>query len=176
MTTDMETIWQTSIWRQFGAAIDTLKDAIVACPDPLWRGRLWDAPDDRPEFTEFWYLAFHTLFWLDRYLSGADPDFSPPPPFTRDEMDPAGLLPPTIYTKEELLTYLAHGRSKCETTIATMTEERAMESCDLGWIEFSFAELLLYNMRHVQEHAAQFSLYLGQQTGHGIDWVARANR
>jgi hypothetical protein len=36
--------------------------------------------------------------------------------------------------------------------------------------------LLLYTMRHVQEHAAQLSLFLGQ---HGIpdadlDWVPRA--
>ena len=40
----------------------------------------------------------------------------------------------------------------------------------------SFFELLLYTMRHVQEHAAQLSLFLGQ---HGIpdetlDWVGRA--
>ena len=40
----------------------------------------------------------------------------------------------------------------------------------------SFLELLLYTMRHVPEHAAQLSLFLGQ---HGIpdealDWIVRA--
>ena len=40
----------------------------------------------------------------------------------------------------------------------------------------SFLELQLYTMRHVQEHAAQLSLFLGQ---HGIpdealDWVPLA--
>ena len=36
----------------------------------------------------------------------------------------------------------------------------------------SFLELLLYNMRHVQEHAAQLNLFLGQNAVEGTsDWV-----
>jgi hypothetical protein len=35
-------------------------------------------------------------------------------------------------------------------------------------------ELLLYNMRHVQEHAAHLNLFLGQRTGSGPGWVTRA--
>jgi len=42
---------------------------------------------------EVWYLAFHTLFWLDLYLSGPAEGFAPPAPFTRVELDPAGILP-----------------------------------------------------------------------------------
>jgi len=46
------------------------------------------------------------------------------------------------------------------------------------WIEgkpMSFLELLLYNMRHVQEHAAQLNLFLGQNASDGAsDWVSRA--
>lgn len=41
-------------------------------------------------------------------------------------------------------------------------------------IKMSVAELLLYNMRHVQEHAAQLSLLLGQQAGLSSSWVAQA--
>jgi len=33
----------------------------------------------------------------------------------------------------------------------------------------------LYNMRHVQEHAAQLNLFLGQNASEGAsDWVPRA--
>jgi hypothetical protein len=34
----------------------------------------------------------------------------------------------------------------------------------------------LYTMRHVQEHAAQLSLFLGQHgvPGESLDWVAQA--
>ena len=38
----------------------------------------------------------------------------------------------------------------------------------------SVAELLLYNMRHVQEHAAQLSLFLGQRAGSAPGWVSKA--
>ena len=40
----------------------------------------------------------------------------------------------------------------------------------------SFLELLLYTMRHVQEHAAQLNMFLGQHAipDEALDWVARA--
>ena len=60
--------------RQFGAAIAMLENAIRACPDQLW--------SDRERQPEFWYLAYHTLFFLDLYLSDATKEFAPPPPFT----------------------------------------------------------------------------------------------
>jgi len=37
----METTWRTIVWRQFGAAIDMLENALVACPASLWKERLW---------------------------------------------------------------------------------------------------------------------------------------
>ena len=37
----METTLRTALWRQFGAAIDMLENALVACPASLWRERLW---------------------------------------------------------------------------------------------------------------------------------------
>ena len=43
-----------------------------------------------------------------------------------------------------------------------------------AWGEVSFLELQLYSMRHVQEHAAQLSLYLGQHGLPAPDWVSMA--
>ncbi|MEO6888703.1 MAG: DinB family protein, partial [Ktedonobacteraceae bacterium] len=92
----METSWNITLWRQFGAAIDMLENALLACPTPLWTQRLWRAPSDHslpPEFAEFWYITYHTLFWLDLYLSGSrEEDFAPPAPFTLAELDPVGVL------------------------------------------------------------------------------------
>ena len=34
------------LWSQFGAAIDTLGDALRGCPDELWEEQLWK---DQPE-------------------------------------------------------------------------------------------------------------------------------
>jgi hypothetical protein len=76
----MNITWRTIIWQQFGAAIDMLDNALRACPDELWRDRLWDNPSERREYSQFWYLVYHALFWLDLYLSGAVEGFAPRPP------------------------------------------------------------------------------------------------
>ena len=161
----MDTRWKTTVWRQFGASIDMLENAIRACPDTVW--------GDRTQRPEFWYVVFHTLFYLDLYLSESEVGFHPPAPFTLDEMDERGLLPDRVYTKEELQTYLKHGREKCRTTIAAMTEERTYRRCGFSWLELSVAEVLLYNMRHVQHHAGQLHLILRQKTDDAPRWVRK---
>lgn len=120
----MDITWKEVLWQQFGAAIDMLENALLNCPDDLWNGRMWQDSTMPPAFSEFWYVAFHTLFWLDFYLSGTVEEFSPPAPFTLDEMDPAGLLPERQYTRDELLSYLHHGREKCRATLEGMTDRK----------------------------------------------------
>lgn len=163
----MDSTWRTSLWQQYGAAIDMLEDAITLCPDPLWTAVLWNDTDD-VRYGQFWFVAYHTLFWLDLFLTGADEGFAPPSPFIR------GALPEQPYTKEQILAYLRSCRSKCQSTIEALTEERAQQRCLFEWMQPSFLELQLYSMRHVQEHAAQLSLVLGQHDVTGFDWIASA--
>lgn len=165
----MNTLWQESLWQQFGASIDMLSNALSNCPDSLWQAAVW--PDD-PGFSDFWYVGYHTLFWLDLYLSGTVEGFEPPAPFTLGELEP-GLLPDRVYTKAELHAYLTHCRQKCRRVLAELTDERAQRQCAFPWGSVTFASLLLDNMRHVQEHGAQLSLFLGQQQGVAAKWVAQ---
>jgi hypothetical protein len=167
----MNFTWKTMVWQQFGAAIDMLDNALRACPDELWRARLWPDTSERPEF---WYVVYHALFWLDLYLYGAEEGFIPPSPFRLIEQDEDGPMPERPYTKDELQTYLNDCRQKCQATIEALTDVMAHRRCRFAWGEVTFAELLLYNMRHVQEHASQLSLLLGQKTGSAPDWVGRA--
>src|SRR5436190_6151093 len=117
----MDTTFRAIIWRQFGAAIDMLENALLACPNDLW--------SDRSQRPEFWYLVYHTLFFLDLYLSDSVAEFVPPAPFTLDELDPAGVLPDQPYTKDQLQTYLEHGRKKCRSAIDALTDERGRQRC-----------------------------------------------
>jgi hypothetical protein len=169
----MDAMWKQILWRQFGAAIDMLENALRACPEELWGACLLSEHTGRPELSEFWYVGYHTLFWLDLYLSGPVEGFAPPAPFTLDELDPAGLVPERRYTVDELLAYLDHGRRKCRTSIDSLTDEKARRLCKVAWGEVRYAELLLDNMRHVQEHAAQLNLYLGQSLGRDSGWVSQ---
>ncbi len=166
--------WKAILWHQFGAALDMLDNALRACPDELWRARLWENPGERPELAQFWYLAYHCLFWCDLYLSGTVEGFAPPPPFNLDELDPAGLVPEKLYTRDELRGYLAYCREKAQSTIETLTGETALRRCRFPWGALNFAELLLDNMRHIQEHTAQLNLLLGQKTAFAPGWVAQA--
>ena len=170
----MDTFWKTMIWGQLGAAIDMLGNAMRACPDELWsdpaRSPAWD---DR-SVVGFWYVAYHTLFFLDLDLSDSPDGFAPPAPFTLAELDPAGLLPERPYTKAELQSYLDHCRKKCRATIKSMTDEKARQRCGRDRLDISNAELLLYTMRHVQHHAAQLNLMLRQNAVSPPRWVAMA--
>jgi hypothetical protein len=163
------------LWRQYGAAIDMLRDALRDCPDELWETKLWeDQPDQwvAAGFSKFWYLGYHTLFWLDLYLTGAEEGFAPPAPFDLVEMEEGEVLPRT-YTRAELLDYLELCRQRCRETIHALSTEDAYRLCRFAWGTLSFAELQLYNLRHVQEHAAHLGMFLGQQAGKSTKWVSQ---
>ena len=162
----MDTTWKAIIWNQFGAAIDMLENAMLACPDGLW--------GDRSRRPEYWYVAYHTLFYLDHYLSETEDGFAPPAPYSLSELDPDGVLPDRVYSKEELRTYLEHGRRKCRARIVGLTEAGARRRCGFKRRDMSVRELLLYNMRHVQHHTAQLNLMLRQTIDSAPTWVSRA--
>jgi hypothetical protein len=157
--------WQTTILQQLGAAIDMLENAMRECPQNIW--------GDRAGYHEFWYMAYHTLFFLDYYFSESAEGFRPPAPYTLGELDPAGVLPDRVYTKDELLTYLEHCRQKCRRVINALTEESAHQHCVFEWLDLTVVELMLYNIRHVQHHTAQLNLLLRQRDVIPPRWVRK---
>lgn len=170
---DVEPYLKTGIWQQFGAVIDFLAVTINACPDNLWRAPLWQTPDAPPERAQFWYVSYHTLFWLDLYLTGAEEGFLPPDPFTLIEQDDDGPIPERAYTKAELLAYLTDCRARCKATIEALTDESAQQWCRFSWGECTCFELLIYNLRHVHGHASQLNMLLGQNGIESPDYVTQ---
>lgn len=152
-----------SVWRQFGASIDMLENAIQLCP-----AEHWDTEKN------FWYIAYHCLFWLDYYLTLEPDNFSPPSPYTLSEFDPTGAMPDRTYTKEELLEYLEYSRKKCFDLISNMNEEIAHSRWVNKYRNYSVFEIVLYNMRHVQHHTAQLNLLLRQEIDDAPRWVSIA--
>jgi len=186
----LDTTWNAALWQQFGAALEMYDNALKACPDALWRAHLWSDPSDQsqPYVGEFWRTAYHTLYWLDLYLSSiaettsSATSVAPPLPFQAPDLDAEDDPPERPYTREELRAYLAYTTQKCQRTIASLQGKRAFYPYEFPLEKgqgrpVSYVELMLYAMRHTQEHAAQLSLFLGQ---HGtpdadLDWVLRAN-
>ena len=166
----MITAVKESLWKQFGGSIDMLKNAITMWPEEQWLAN-----------KKFFYIAYHCLVFLDYYLTIPPPQsFSSPLPFTETEPAPADAvddaLRDRIYSKKELLDYLEASREKCRKLMAGLTENKLQER----WIEvignknYSILELLLYNMRHVQHHAAQLNLLLRQEIDDAPRWVRHA--
>lgn len=150
------------VWKQFGAALDMMENSLQACPEEVWS-----------EKSEFWYIAFHTLFYTDYYLSKQPLAFLPAAPFTLSEFDPRGLKPDRIYSKDELIQYLHFIRDKCR---------QRLVNDDLGDLEsrfidhrknFSMLEVMIYNIRHIH-HLGQLNIWLRQHADLPSRWVPQS--
>lgn len=130
-------------------------------------------------------MTYHILVFLDYFATIPPAHFSPKLPFTF--ADPGNLpenaiddlVPNSFYSKTELLDYLESSREKCRDLIAGLTEEkikseRFVEDFESDAMDYSILEILLYNMRHVQHHAAQLNLLLRQELNDAPKWVFRA--
>ena len=159
--------WKQSLEGQFLAAIDMLDNAVRACPPAVWNDA--SVTVDR----RFWYLAYHTLFWLDHYLADSPDAHVPPEPFTLGELDPAGVYPDRAYTVDELLEYLEFGRARCCEVVAALDDDRAGEASAFRSGSVTVLELQHYALRHVQHHAAQLNLLLRQAGVTPPRWVSR---
>jgi hypothetical protein len=160
----MDTTLRTLLWSQFGASLDMLENAVAACPPQLW-----------DTGTGFWYIAYHTLFYTDYYLSEEPDGFQPPAPFGLSEFDPSGAWPERTYTQQELLRYLDHNKQKAHHLIARMDDTLAAKRFINPYRNYSILELLLYNMRHIQHHGGQLHMLIKQGTGADAPrWVAQA--
>lgn len=170
----LDLIKQT-LWNQFGASIDMLQQCIELAPDE-------HADKDH----RYFYVAYHTVLMLDYYLTIPPSGFKARLPFRFMEQEhvPPGvvgdMVPDRIYSRNELLEYLAGVREKCRLLIGSLSEEninsRFKEDFDGDdAMDYNIAEILFYNMRHVQHHAGQLNLMLTQTMSKNADWTFRAS-
>ncbi len=148
---------------QFAAALELLEKAMQDCPDNLWKGRLWRERERQPQTAEFWYIASQALLNADRNLSGGWQESASRPPLSRMESGTTGK----VYTRDELLRYLAYCRRKSRSCINRLPDETRPSRGSTIRIT-----LLLDTVRHIQEHAAQLNLYLGQVRNNPTRWVS----
>ncbi|ELR73608.1 hypothetical protein C900_02693 [Fulvivirga imtechensis AK7] len=152
------------------------------CTDELWQKE-----------KKFFYMTYHTTIFLDYYLSNPVKTFAPALPYTLvDESQmPAeavdDVIPDRLYSKEEVLSYLASIRKKCKDLILNSSSDKLLER----WIDnsetdlhglcpsivknYTLLEIILYNLRHVQHHGAQLNLILKEKIGIAPGWVSHAD-
>jgi hypothetical protein len=178
----MPDLFTDCLWKNFGAAIDMLKNAIVLCPDKLWL-------TDR----KFYYLTYHTVIFLDYYLTYPVSDFNPDLPYTitdaakipPDAVD--DVMPNQFYSKEDFFIYLSAIREKCKKLITQASEEKLRSRwiedaeiemhglCPTLVVDYSVLEILFYNLRHVQHHVGQLNMILRQKANEAAPWISHAS-
>ncbi len=160
------------IQSQYLAALGMLKQAVVKCPDSLW-----NAAEDR---NKFWHVAYHALFYTHLYLQDAEKDFRPWEK-ARNEYQFMGPMPwpphnlPKIgepYTREDVLAYFAFVREQVQARVPALDLEA---SSGFEWLPFGKLELQFYNIRHLQQHAAELYERLGARAGIDLDWIGSAS-
>jgi len=153
---------------QYQAALAMLGQTISKCPVSLW-----DSPDDK---TKFWHIAYHALFYTHLYLADSEQTFTPWAKH-RNEYQFMGQVPwpphapPKIeqpYDKATLLEYLTF----CQQYVAGRIPQLNLEGASgFDWQSFSKLELLIYNLRHLQQHTGELMERLGTRAGVEINWV-----
>lgn len=155
---------------QFEASHCMLGECIEKCP-----GEHWDSPIAK---YPFWQVAYHTLCFVDFYLSPGDAAWRPRlgdrglHPRARAELDDE--YPSRRFEKPELLEYLAICRAKLSGAIAAETSRSLEGPTGFPRLPFSRGELYIYSIRHIQHHAGQLGALLRRVGAMGemeLRWV-----
>ena len=164
----LETV-KTLLTSQFEASLCTISHCVVKCPDELWNVPVAKYP--------FCQVAFHVLFFADFYL-GTDAESQRQQPFHLAHPNLFGDYeqlqdrePESLYDGSQIEAYLDFCRSKAVATVAAETEQDLCAPAKFARRSFSRAELHVYNIRHVQHHAAQLILRLRLGSDVDIPWI-----
>lgn len=160
------------ILHQLTASLDTLKYCIEACPESEWQASHKDAP--------FSQVVFHTLFYADFYLGHDSLPFKEQAfhiehkDVFADYEEMENRIPERLYEKPFCLDYLTHCGAKLKAAIEAETADSLAGESGIDFRKCSRAELYVYNMRHIQHHAAQLGLRIQMITANEMPWFSGA--
>lgn len=143
----------------FEQALRLTEAALADCPDELWATDLW--PNEAPTAptphgglhgSAPWFLGYHALSTLDYDLAAELEPWQPPRPFD----DHTWSSPNRMFTKPELLGYVAVCRHRVSDALDVLTEDKAALTLPVA----HRGELVGGLPLHVVEHAAQIRQFL----------------
>jgi hypothetical protein len=136
---------------QYEASLCMLRNCIEACRDEHYEGMIAHG--------SFRYIAYHTLFFTDLYLTNSEDAFALRE-IHQHGGDERGQGLSRGVPKDELLPYVQVCRAKMIEIVASETEQSFAGPSGFSWRKCSRLEMHIYNIRHVQHHTGQLSAYL----------------
>lgn len=175
----MKEMFRECLWKNFAASIDMLKEVINICPSEFWQS-------DK----KFFYRVYHTIIFLDYYLTYPVTNFKPMLSYTilpESELPLEAIddvIPDQHFSQQEMILYLNEIREKCKKLILNSEDKVLGEQ----WIEnsaidlhglcpsivenYTVLEILFYNFRHLQHHLGQLNFMLRTNTNRATDWIS----
>jgi uncharacterized damage-inducible protein DinB len=147
---------------QFEAALAMLHQCVRICPPEHW--------DSKIANDTFRQVAYHTLFFVDLYLSPGEDAFELRDLHRRGGDERSSTTASAGLDQDETLAYVAICRHKALAALAAETAESLQRDSGFARLRCSRAELHLYNIRHMQHHAGQLSASL-RRIKQAVDWV-----
>jgi hypothetical protein len=164
----MIALFKELITNQYQASLATAANCIEHCPYSHW-----NLPVARYPFSQ---SVFHTLFYADYYLETAAERVQVQL-FHRENRELFAdyeqlkdIEPTEVYTREQLRTYRQFCQKKVIGSLEVETVESLAAPAQFPRKNFSRAELHVYNIRHIQHHAAQLILRLRLDTDVDVPW------
>jgi hypothetical protein len=154
---------------QYTASLCTLGMCVDRCPEEIWQAKVARFP--------FSQTVFHTLFYTDLYLSESidaqrlQPYHVEHAEWFADYEQLENREPTTLYERTDIQRYLLHCRRRAEEVMTTESAESLAAIAGFSWRQIPRAELHVYNIRHIQHHAAQLILKLRLEAGLHFPWV-----
>jgi DinB superfamily len=153
---------------QFEASLAMLNQCIAACPEENWEDKIANGT--------FRWVTYHTLFFVDLYLTPNEEAFELRDLHHRggDERGPDACLG---LSKDDALAYVGICRQKMLDSIAAESAESLAGPSGFSWYKCSRGDLHVINIRHIQHHTGQLSAYLRRvvpecQGRRALPWVA----
>jgi hypothetical protein len=136
---------------QFEAGLCMLHQCVEQCRPQFWEGKIAGVTCRQ--------VAYHTLFFVDLYLSPSEAAFELRELHARggDEREPKFSLG---LEQDETLAYVQICRHKAAGALAAETAESLAGPSGFSWYPVSRGELHLISLRHIQHHTGQLSAYL----------------
>jgi hypothetical protein len=144
-------LYKQTLTNQYEAALTMLRRCIEGCPDEHWESKIAQGT--------FRWVAYHTLFFTDLYLSPSNDAFELRD-FHQHGGDEREPFPAPGLSKEETLAYIPLCRQKAIDSVAAETETSLAGPSGFFWYEIARSEMHLVNIRHVQHHTGQMSAFL----------------
>lgn len=146
----------------YRAIFKMIRNAMDKCPESLWYERT-----DEPSF---WHQVYHTVFYIDFYLSESPQNFQKPETIISVTPD-LGKMPENTLSQQQIADYMDTVSKKCKEVLDGLTPTELEGENKFGWTGATLAHRLIYNIRHAQHHVGRMNSILERKVGGSVGWV-----